>query len=144
MSTTTPSNLEPACEKCNDTGVISVVIGSGQEGVIGCHMEMQACGDCTKDLFEHARACRQTLSAGEKPVEEYDSPDGRTPVAHYQRGGIECIDAMKAISTPAEFQAFCRLTAFKYLWRLGEKDDPAREAKKAADYMRWLEQSRAE
>lgn len=73
--------------------------------------------------------------------EEYVSPDGRTPVEHYMRGGIECIDAMRAISTPEEFQAHCRLTAFKYLWRLGEKDDPLREAKKTEDYVRWLRQS---
>lgn len=67
--------------------------------------------------------------------------EDRTPVSHYMRGDIECIDAMRAISTPAEFQAFCRLTAFKYLWRLGEKDDPTKEAKKADDYIRWLRQS---
>lgn len=56
---------------------------------------------------------------------------------HYTRGGLECIDAMRAISTQAEFVGFCRLTAFKYLWRLGEKDDPAKELRKAEDYIRW-------
>jgi uncharacterized protein with ATP-grasp and redox domains len=67
--------------------------------------------------------------------------DGRTPVNHYMRGGVECIDVMRAISSPKEFQAHCRLTAFKYLYRLGEKDDPLREAKKAEDYVRWLRMS---
>jgi len=67
----------------------------------------------------------------------------RTPEPHYMRGGIECIDAMRAVSTPADFQAFCRLTAFKYLWRLGEKDTALRESKKALDYARWLHESLA-
>jgi hypothetical protein len=62
----------------------------------------------------------------------------RDPVPHYQRGGIECIDVMKAISTPEEFRGYLRLNAIKYLWRLGEKDDPAKEVKKALDYVRWL------
>ena len=58
-------------------------------------------------------------------------------VKHYVRGGVECIDVMRAISTREEFVAFCRLTAFKYLWRLGEKDDPTKELKKVEDYVRW-------
>jgi len=99
-------------------------------------MDTEPCKDCMQSRL------RATIESS--AAEEYDSPDGRTPVQHYMRGGIECIDAMKAISTPAEFQAFCRLTAFKYLWRLGEKDNPAWEAKKANDYTRWLEQSLAE
>ena len=61
----------------------------------------------------------------------------RDPVPHYMRGKFECIDVMREISTPEEFVAHCRLTAFKYLWRLGEKDDPAKELKKAEDYVRW-------
>jgi hypothetical protein len=61
----------------------------------------------------------------------------RDPVEHYMRGGIECIDAMRAVSTREEFVAHCRLTALKYLWRLGEKDDPSKELKKAEDYIRW-------
>jgi len=63
----------------------------------------------------------------------------REPVDHYMRGGLECIDAMRAISSPEEFRGYLRLTAFKYLWRLGEKDLPANEAKKCGDYVRWLQ-----
>jgi len=61
----------------------------------------------------------------------------RDTVSHYCSGDYECIDVMRAISTRDEFVAFCRLTAIKYLWRLGKKDDPARELKKAEDYIRW-------
>lgn len=63
--------------------------------------------------------------------------DKRDLVPHYVRGGHECIDVIRAISTREAFVEHCRLTAFKYLWRLGEKDDPAKELKKAEDYVRW-------
>ena len=62
----------------------------------------------------------------------------RDPVSHYMTGGYECIDVMKAISTPEEYRGYLRLTAFKYLWRLGKKDLPAKEAKKALDFVSWL------
>jgi hypothetical protein len=75
------------------------------------------------------------------PLDTPEAVVGRDPVNHYMRGGLECIDAMRAIATPAEFQAYCRLTAFKYLWRIGEKDDPVAEAKKAMDYARWMYES---
>ena len=62
----------------------------------------------------------------------------REKVAHYVTDGIECIEAMKVISTPEEFQGYLRLTALKYLWRLGKKDASVKEAKKALDYITWL------
>lgn len=64
------------------------------------------------------------------------APD-RTPTPHYMRGGLECIDAMRAIASPEAFAEHCRLTAFKYLWRMGEKDSAAKELAKAEDYVRW-------
>jgi hypothetical protein len=64
--------------------------------------------------------------------------ENRDPVSHYMRGGVECIDVMKAISTQEEFRGYLKLTAIKYLHRLGEKDAPAREVKKCLDYVTWL------
>ena len=57
---------------------------------------------------------------------------------HYKRGDIECIDAIRACMTPEEFRGFCKGTAMAYLWRLGEKDAPEQEAKKAAWYVTLL------
>lgn len=54
---------------------------------------------------------------------------------HYTSGGIECIDAMRAIATPEEIAAHCRLTAFKYLWRAGKKGPAAEDFRKAAWYL---------
>lgn len=61
--------------------------------------------------------------------------------AHYKGGGIECIDAIRAASTREEFVAYCRLTAMKYVWRFGKKDDAAVEARKAAVYLRWAQEA---
>lgn len=57
---------------------------------------------------------------------------------HYKFGDVECIDALRSALTPDEFQAFCRGTAIAYLWRLGRKDSPLQDAKKAAWYTSWL------
>jgi hypothetical protein len=58
--------------------------------------------------------------------------------AHYQTGGIESIDYMKAKATPEEFNGFLRLTALKYLSRYGYKDDVLQEVKKAKWYIERL------
>lgn len=42
---------------------------------------------------------------------------------HYASGGIECIDAMKAAFGTAEVASFCKLNAFKYIWRCFKKGD---------------------
>lgn len=41
---------------------------------------------------------------------------------HYNQGGIECIDAIKAALTPEEFRGFCKGNAIKYIWREQGKD----------------------
>lgn len=57
---------------------------------------------------------------------------------HYKVGGIETIDYMKAKSTKEEFRGHLRLTALKYLSRVGHKDDGLQEYKKAAWYLNRL------
>ena len=37
--------------------------------------------------------------------------------SHYNSGGIECIDAMVSAFGVEEVKTFCKLNAFKYLWR---------------------------
>lgn len=59
--------------------------------------------------------------------------------SHYKSGNIECIDAMKACSTPEEFRGHLKLTVLKYLWREDKKGegDQARveNLEKAAWYL---------
>lgn len=40
---------------------------------------------------------------------------------HYTHGGIECIDAMKAAFGSDELKVYCKIAAFKYLWRADHK-----------------------
>ena len=47
---------------------------------------------------------------------------------HYASGGIECIDAMEAAFGKAEVASFCKLNAFKYIWRCFRKEDGVEEA----------------
>jgi len=57
---------------------------------------------------------------------------------HYTRGGIEAIDYMEAKSTPEEYAGHLRLTALKYLSRIGYKDNALQDLKKAQWYVNRL------
>lgn len=65
----------------------------------------------------------------ERRIEEAIRP------AHYNQGSIECIDAMISAFGNDEVRIFCKLNAFKYLWRLGHKDDEAQEVGKIKWYL---------
>lgn len=54
--------------------------------------------------------------------------------AHYNAGGIECIDAIQAALTPEEFRGYCKGNVLKYCWR--EKHKGGDESlEKAAWYL---------
>ena len=55
--------------------------------------------------------------------------------AHYSQGNIECIDAMISAYGVEEVRTFCKINAFKYLWRLGRKDDEIQEIGKISWYL---------
>lgn len=52
---------------------------------------------------------------------------------HYD--GDECWKAIKQVFTEEEVSGFCKINAFKYLWRHHRKDDPEKDVKKALDYL---------
>ncbi len=68
-----------------------------------------------------------------------DASPANDPInpAHYRSGGMQCIDAIEALGIGPEF---CRATAIKYLWRLGNKDDELQDARKALWYVNRLVQ----
>lgn len=82
--------------------------------------------------FEEDLNCVDITSIQPFGINMVDNPP------HYNQGGIETIDYMKAYSTPEEFRGHCRLTAIKYLSRLNEKDNPLENAKKARWYLNKL------
>lgn len=66
---------------------------------------------------------------------EFKSPDMVNHPPHYQTGGIECIDAIRAALGLEGFVAYCRGNSIKYSWRAGKKDETAQDLRKAAWYL---------
>ncbi|QJC52741.1 DUF3310 domain-containing protein [Paenibacillus albicereus] len=54
--------------------------------------------------------------------------------SHYNAGGIECIEAIRAALTPEEFRGFVKGNAIKYCWRSNHKNGDE-DIKKAAWYI---------
>ena len=56
---------------------------------------------------------------------------------HYTKGGLECIDVMQAVFGTKAVITFCKLNAFKYLWRDGSKgeDKELEDSEKAEFYL---------
>lgn len=50
------------------------------------------------------------------------TPDMVNAPTHYTQGGIECIDAMQSAFGDAELEAYCKIAAFKYIWRCERKN----------------------
>jgi len=93
-------------------------------------MNSSECVDCEADIPKgtfRCPACKVFFAQDQKnPV---DSPH------HYNTGSIECFEAMAAHSTPEDLRAYCRLNAFKYLWRCTYKGKEVEDLKKAAWYI---------
>ena len=56
---------------------------------------------------------------------------------HYADSEIECIDAMVAAFGREAVATYCRIAAFKYIWRAGKKFDAEEDLKKAVWYLRF-------
>ena len=60
--------------------------------------------------------------------------------SHYRRFGMECIDAMVKLFGKEEVKSFCKLNAFKYRWRAGDKGDEKEDIDKAEWYEKYMEE----
>ena len=90
------------------------------------------------DLKSTISAWQSSVTPNERPRKRESSVSDPVNPSHYQQGEIECIDALRAALTPEEFRGYCKGSAMAYLWRLGRKDAPEQEAKKALWYINWL------
>lgn len=54
---------------------------------------------------------------------------------HYNAGGIECIDGLKAMLSREEFIGFLKGNVVKYLWRAKHKGKESEDARKAGWYL---------
>lgn len=57
--------------------------------------------------------------------------------AHYRKGGIECVDALKAVMTAEEYRGFLHGNVIKYLWRYQDKGG-VNDLFKGQVYLYWL------
>lgn len=62
---------------------------------------------------------------------------------HYQVGDKQPIEIMQDVMTPEEFCGYLRGNVIKYSLRMGHKDSKEIDAKKAAQYSKWLAQALA-
>ena len=76
-------------------------------------------GKCNRPFSVEGRGGNQTMS------DDINSP------AHYTKGGIECIDYLRAKMSHEEFVGFVRGNAIKYLTRMMDKNDAFEDAKKS-------------
>lgn len=68
-------------------------------------------------------------------------PDTLHPDRYGRDTPYECIKVLKNWMSPEEYKGFCRGNAIKYLCRLGKKDDPVKELKKASVYIEFLKEA---
>jgi Protein of unknwon function (DUF3310) len=94
----------------------------------------------SKTLNEMKNEMQLDWSGNELTYEEHSLAKAVNP-SHYKQNGIETIDYMKAISTKEEYRGHLKLTAIKYLSRLGKKDNELQEASKCLWYVEKLVES---
>ena len=56
---------------------------------------------------------------------------------HYCRGGVECIEAIKASMSPEAYKGYLKGNCMKYLWRYDSKGG-VQDLRKAEVYLGWL------
>lgn len=83
----------------------------------------------------------KTVRVGSEPIYGSEKDMIHSP-KHYNQGSIECIDAMISAFGNDAVRDFCKINAFKYIWRLGHKDEEAQEIGKIKWYLdKYLELS---
>jgi hypothetical protein len=88
---------------------------------------------------DELRAILGEYDAGHSTPEHAPAVGDAIEPDHYKVGGIETIDYMRAKSTPEEFEGYLRLSALKYLSRVGHKNGD-HDAARAEEYKkaRWF------
>ena len=88
------------------------------------------------DVLSKAPKQAAEPAASEDPTPDEDTARSADPVnhpEHYRSNGIECIDAIRAVLTPEQFEGYCRGNAMKYLWRAGKKVKPGQTVEDARE-----------
>lgn len=91
-----------------------------EDGLFVC----EVCGSGYVDAIRAAKCCHEM-----KEEDVVERP------AHYNQGGVECIDAIEASMTREEFKGYLKGNVMKYLWRYREKGRPSEDIRKANWYL---------
>ena len=84
--------------------------------------------DATPDEWDYVNKINRQLRQSKKEGDDVSSP------FHYNSGNIECIDAIKAVSSREEFEGYLRANVLKYIWRFRYKDN-IKDLQKAKWYL---------
>ena len=111
------------------------------DGCDGCKYEMHyafdfPCRQCKGTTLFSSDEYKTRLDLWE-PMTEQKSETENDVVnhpSHYTQGGIECIDAMKSAFGADELAVYCKIAAFKYIWRC-ELKNGSEDVKKAIWYL---------
>lgn len=68
---------------------------------------------------------------------KYEFSDAVQHPDHYTKGDVECIDAIRASMSPADFTGYCKGNILKYLWRWEDKGG-LMDLQKAQVYLTWM------
>ena len=94
------------------------------------------CSSCKGTVLRTSDEYKKRLDRWE-PMHEQKSETENDVVnhpSHYTQGGIECIDAMKSAFGADELAVYCKIAAFKYIWRC-ELKNGSEDVKKAIWYL---------
>lgn len=89
----------------------------------------------SKSVYDQTR----TLGGIPQKTETSNQFDPVQKPAHYNKGKIECIDAIEsAVCNLTGIEAICTGNAIKYLWRWKDKGNPIQDLKKTIEYVEKL------
>tara|TARA_R110000787_G_scaffold42883_4_gene105160 strand:- start:143 stop:511 length:369 start_codon:yes stop_codon:yes gene_type:complete len=101
------------------------------------------CGCLLDDDFNctECEICNTVIITGDTTFDHSDTDMVNSP-PHYNTVGIECIEAMKAMShgahLPSSHAHYCWQNAFKYIWRHPYKGTALEDLKKCEYYLKRL------
>ena len=101
--------------------------------------EHDICQECPVWSSEHNECLMDLFCYGENGKSKIK--DRVNQPAHYLKGGMECIDVIKAaVSNLPPYEAVCVANIIKYVWRYRDKDG-IKDLRKAKHYLEWLIES---
>ena len=92
-----------------------------------------------EDFWEGRGGEKMKKASNDKGNNENGPENGADAVSHpshYTRGGVECIEGIKA-ALGDEFPAYCQGNVLKYVWRWRHKGG-VEDLKKAQVYLGWM------